>query len=140
MGCDIHGWVEWKPDDPAYGGRWVGVGQLTKYGNERNYKRFAALAGVRGEGPEANGAPDDMSDSTRFDMMENWAGDAHSSCWFPLSVACMLWSGTEGAYPRTGTDAEMVTRYHDNPEYLYFGIENVMQSMSHYRVVCWFDN
>lgn len=137
MGCDIHGTIEWKPDDPVYGGRWVAVSKLTNEGRWRNYKRFAALAGVRGDGPEANGAPPDMSDSTRLEL-DDMAGDAHSACWFPLAVAVMLFKGTEQQEWLVGSDKQ---KYFEHcPEYLYFGLENLHKPMSQYRVVCWFDN
>ena len=46
----------------------------------RNYELFAALAGVRGNGPEARGIPDDASPLYRHYVRE-WASDGHSHSW-----------------------------------------------------------
>ena len=43
----------------------------------RDYKFFARLAGVRGDGPEPNGVPSDASALTQRCVMR-WEGDGHS--------------------------------------------------------------
>ena len=43
----------------------------------RDYGFFSRLAGVRGEGPEPNGVPDDASVMTNR-CIKRWEGDAHS--------------------------------------------------------------
>lgn len=43
----------------------------------RDYGFFSRLAGVRGEGPEPNGAPDDASVMANR-CIKRWEGDAHS--------------------------------------------------------------
>ena len=43
----------------------------------RDYKFFARLAGVRGDGPEPNGVPPDASAMTQRCVMR-WEGDGHS--------------------------------------------------------------
>ena len=43
----------------------------------RDYKFFAQLAGVRGDGPEPNGVPSDASALTRR-CVRRWGGDGHS--------------------------------------------------------------
>lgn len=43
----------------------------------RDYKFFARLAGVRGEGPEPNGVPSDASALTQR-CVSRWEGDGHS--------------------------------------------------------------
>ena len=43
----------------------------------RDYKFFARLAGVRGDGPESNGVPSDASALTQRCVMR-WEGDGHS--------------------------------------------------------------
>jgi len=47
---------------------------------DRNYEFFAALAGVRGEGPEPRGIPDDLAPLTQA-FFDSWEGDAHSHSW-----------------------------------------------------------
>jgi hypothetical protein len=101
MGCDIHIVIERKWED-----RWVGVQMATGiptkgYGDEgwdyhlpavgqRDYAFFARLAGVRGDGPEPNGLPDDMSDLAMM-ATEGWNGDGHSHGHLPLHEFAMRW-------------------------------------------------
>ena len=76
MGADIHGVVEKRVRLDGVD-KWVAVSFL-RYpdkGKERNYTRFAALAGVRGDGPRPKGAPGDMSESGRLHLLED-EGDA----------------------------------------------------------------
>jgi hypothetical protein len=47
---------------------------------ERNYALFAKLAGVRGNGPQAKGVPDDASPLYR-DYVDSWVSDGHSHSW-----------------------------------------------------------
>lgn len=61
MGCDIHVLLERKVGD-----KWVMVNRLESPVTDRNYKRFAALAGVCGDGAVAKGLPDDLSESGRL--------------------------------------------------------------------------
>lgn len=148
MGCDIHGWIEWKPTDPAYGGRWVGVRPLTGNADDRNYERFAALAGVRGDGPEALGAPEDVSDTCRMEI-ERWDGDGHSHSYLPLPAALMIWKGTEhlldGKIYRHHEESDgrydaRCRQFTESPEYYYFGVVNEPPRLAEMRVVFWFDN
>lgn len=46
----------------------------------RNYDFFAALAGVRGDGPEPKGMPYDIAPLTQA-FFDSWEGDAHSASW-----------------------------------------------------------
>ena len=68
MGCDIHGVLEVKWND-----KWIGLHNYpysenaNHYTMYRDYAFFAALAGVRGPGPEANGLPKLISDLTEFE-------------------------------------------------------------------------
>lgn len=105
MGADIHIIVERRYND-----RWVGIHACggadqvshSLYPNDgksydempklwgaywkcegRNYNLFAALAGVRGEGPEPNGIPDDVSDLAEM-MIDSWGTDGHSHCHYTL--------------------------------------------------------
>lgn len=94
--------------------------------DRRNYKRFAAIAGVRGEGPAPKGVPPHPSELTRF-----WAEDAdlHSPTWYPLSEAVSLYN--EPRY--VGEDAGDLTTQ-SFCKRAWGGAE------SDYRVVFFFDN
>jgi hypothetical protein len=98
MGCDIHMVLERQFD-----GVWVGINTYTYldkdavhisvYKNDepvdpdhsyigwkirdRNYEFFAGLAGVRGDGPDPLGVPDDASLLARA-MISSWGMDGHS--------------------------------------------------------------
>lgn len=93
MGADIHMYIEKKLPD----GEWATVQTFTPatkqaFGMEgeagwasslfwqiegRFYRLFAKLAGVRGEGPEPLGIPDDASPLYRH-YCRTWSGDGHS--------------------------------------------------------------
>jgi hypothetical protein len=91
MGADIHMFIEYKVDDGDWqadphhvmsdeddGGYLLSVSAVG-----RNYEIFAALAGVRGPGPDPRGLPDDVSavikaESDRIDC------DGHSHSWLSL--------------------------------------------------------
>ena len=88
MGCDIHGWIEKKVYD-----KWVAVGEFRGCGLERNYERFAQLAGVRGEGPDPKGVPEDVSDTAKFHIDE-WGVDGHSHSYMDLEPALDLFFET----------------------------------------------
>ena len=49
----------------------------------RDYDFFGRLAGVRRDGPEPNGLPDDLSTMSRR-FINRWEGDGHSHCHFTL--------------------------------------------------------
>src|ERR1043165_3039366 len=107
MGCDIHMVVEVK-----HGEKWVGLhafpylhaecyargkqlfdaqgaevtvieGMTHHIVRSRNYEFFAALAGVRGDGPKAKGTPKDASDLARMEI-EAWGEDGHSHSYCSL--------------------------------------------------------
>ncbi len=124
MGCDIHGTVEKK-----VGEKWVMVNRLYDEAIERNYARFAALAGVRGEGPKPKGLPQDMADSTRI-YVEEWEGDGHSHSWLIIEEAAKIWMESDW-----GKD-DFARSY---PVVHYFNIEREIHP-GEYRVVFWFDN
>lgn len=140
MGCDIHGVVERR-----WNSRWVGYRTLdhirtsrsvniiesfqTPAAIDRNYKRFARLAGVRGDGPPARGLPEDASDTSRarFEI----EGD-HTPSWLPLSDACQIFIETEGR--------ELSNLAKEFPAYYYFGIEESDGPIKEFRLVFWFDS
>lgn len=78
MGCDIHCYIEFK--EPG-SDSWRPFGGRVNPG--RNYAMFAALAGVRGEGPEAKGLPGDESweaeSGNRLFLTEDGEGDDEAS-------------------------------------------------------------
>lgn len=120
MGCDIHVFVErfWR-------GKWVMDNKAARYAPDRNYGRFAALAGVRGPGPKPKGLPDDCSDSVLM-IAEDWGHDGHSHSWYTMDEAIDIWVDTDYVDNYMGID----------PSYYYFNIDKPGQ----YRVVFWFDN
>lgn len=105
MGCDIHPVLEKKWTNPKTGEtKWVGrhafshvqIAQVWDGGRvvvqnywrlprpqERNYALFAKLAGVRGDGPDPRGYPDDVSDLARMELgaTEDADSDLHSHSW-----------------------------------------------------------
>ena len=127
MGADIHLFVEKKIND-----KWV---MLYNYDMDhstptslRNYDRFAALAGVRGEGPEPRGLPEDVSSAVWY-FYQDWGTDTHSASWLPLSEAARIWLETD-------YDPDSFAKKW--PEYHYFNVEG--DDIRDYRVVFWFDN
>ena len=119
MGCDIHGWVEKRR-----GKKWVGYAQLKD--DQRNYGRFAALAGVRGLGPGPNGVPKNVSDTVKLHILE-WDTDGHSHSWLPLEKAFKIFKESSGSD----------TYY----EFVAFGFEIPNKSdWKLYRLIFWFDN
>ena len=151
MGCDIHLVLE-KRD----GGKWVGVDTFTSHhrsrptrddimdgfssptARSRNYDRFAALAGVRGDGPEARGLPPDLSDTTAL-LASEWGDDGHSHSWLPLNEAARIFLETEWVPPGKEL-SESIKKY---PEEHYFNVDRLEAGGGdddNYRVVFWFDN
>lgn len=118
MGCDIHGWVEKKTDKG-----WVGIAELKD--GERNYGRFTMLAGVRGDGPDPLGIPDDASQTTEH-FIEEWGDDGHSHSFIPLTEAAQIFAAT--AFNSASKD----------PIYDHFGVDG--DGEQNYRLVFWFDN
>ena len=123
MGCDIHGWVERKVGD-----KWVAERELPDAATNRNYERFAALAGVRGDGPEARGLPTDISDTARMHA-NDWGVDGHSHSWLPVADALPIFLETA----RGLTD--WAQRY---PSEEFFGVD--IDERHEWRIVFWFDN
>lgn len=166
MGCDIHFVIERKFEDG-----WIGVyatgsgvrpafhywdrtnpngknlyitnanGYMGPKLAERNYSFFAALAGVRGDGPEAKGMPKDASELSHA-MGEEWNSDGHSHSYDTL-VDFVL------AYLRSSDSAEVAKAVAEkliDPEFLGKKIFELVGTYSDegtpddYRVVYWFDN
>lgn len=122
MGCDIHALIERK-----VGNKWVMVNRLNGEATRRNYTRFAALAGVRGDGPAAKGLPDDLSESGRL-YADDWEGDAHSHSFLGAKEAAAIFLAT----------AHEPDNYAKSyPCSHFFEIDDDEDS---HRLVFWFDN
>jgi hypothetical protein len=144
MGADIHGVVERR-----VGEKWVAVrvfGYVHQPGYKdrpyeaafdvalsRNYRRFAALAGVRGVGPEPRGIPSDASETTAF-LIADDGDDGHSHSWLPLDEAAAIFGRTE-PWPDGVPEDGWPRAY---PASLFFGVES--ESIAEHRLVFWFDN
>ena len=123
MGCDIHGTIEKLIDD-----KWVMIAEFPDEARVRNYLRFAALAGVRGDGPEPRGIPTDVSPGTLYNIQE-WEGDGHSHSWLPLKDATRIFNMTS---PSPDKECEQYTVER------FFGL--CPFDIGEYRIVFWFDN
>lgn len=143
MGCDIHMVLEEKDDDLG----WVGIdafrGHRDRKGNsswpavtDRNYRRFAALAGVRGDGPEPRGVPEDASALTRLEI-RGWGGDGHSHSWLPISDAVKIFS-TRFYEAEQALDPKSYEAA--SPADFWFGSSGADSEPNKYRLIFWFDN
>ena len=147
MGCDIHYVIERKLED----GVWIGIAS-TDYSLQcsetalRNYEFFAALAGVRGNGPEPLGPPEDCSSLTRH-CIECWNGDGHSYSFLPLEEFYTRFVRTHDEHYNTLvrlklTDCKSYESWQYNVvrQMTYGACDTFSDSMSDFRVVFWFDN
>lgn len=154
MGCDIHIVVERK-----WEGRWIGlhaVPYMRTYERKdeeplrsnfvswdmknRNYDLFAKLAGVRGDGPEPKGIPDDASELSRMEI-DSWGSDGHSHSYctvrefFDLFRECNEWAVT--AELLEGSAKVSI------PDLMGISYDEAYEGTAvetNYRVVFWFDN
>ena len=147
MGCDIHAVVEVQVHD-----RWVTVNTLSHHhgrfndgafstpaATERNYRRFAALAGVRGEGPAPRGLPDDISETAQF-IVDEWGADGHSHSWLPLEEAARIFAETSRQV-KEDEEADAITMHRlKRPSDFYFEVDEDHLKERDYRLVFWFDN
>lgn len=132
MGCDIHVVVETKSKYGWYG---TDFSLADSAVTDRDYAFFAALAGVCGDGPEPNGAPDDVSIMTKV-YLDDWGDDAHSIGHCSLKhFALMKIQVMEGI----GEAARICLE--DDMDRIY-EILNLTSycDLNQYRVVYWFDN
>lgn len=85
MGADIHLFIEYKKGDQPWETDKNHILQTEDdyerlescVASHRNYEVFAALAGVRGEGPDPLGLPDDVTDKVKAES-DRWGDDGHS--------------------------------------------------------------
>ena len=155
MGCDIHWVLERK-----HGEKWIGMRQgdyqwvlvwdkennvwkrdlLGPKAKSRNYDLFAAIAGVRGPGPDPKGLPEDASDLT---LMVSDSEDWHSHSWLPADEFLQKCVETMYDAPRV-LMAENDTHPAIKQPYLYWlwedDPEDYGEGLPEYRVVFWFDN
>jgi hypothetical protein len=164
MGCDIHLVLERKHKD-----KWVGVydygyrtlppGFFEKHYSEegkyiegrwfsyackrRNYEAFAKMAGVRGEGPDPKGMPDDASDLSLM-ISDHWGIDGHSHSWLTLPEAVEIFLSCEEDQANLWFAPDAETDVRRAACYLhYFGVDDIDQEYNRvedYRIVFWFDN
>lgn len=128
MGCDIHGWVEVKD-----GEKWVAVKELKD--GQRNYERFALLAGVRERdyynknGAAPKGIPVDVSETVAYHIKQ-WGYDGHSHSYLPLVDAAKIFLETDP------NPTDFAKEY---PASEYFDFEDD-DNIENARLVFWFDN
>lgn len=141
MGCDIHMVLERKSSDG-----WVGLHNFQgcrgrdgrsayPVATERNYRLFAALAGVRGEGPAPKGLPEDMSLLTKH-LSSDWDGDGHSHSWIGLPEAVVEFN--QRRYPEGETPVDPGSYRDKYPSSYWFDVES--DDVPEHRLVFWFDN
>lgn len=142
MGCDIHVVLEKRVTMPDGSEKWVCTDTfrghhsafkkdpftLSNYSfpvaEIRNYARFAALAGVRGDGPDPRGLPDDASETTQY-LADG--DDWHSHSWLPVSEAAEIYKQTS---------PESLGNF-DAADYFFNVYED---EIDQHRIVFWFDN
>ena len=148
MGCDIHVMLEEKDADT---GKWININTFPSHhmqyadkdammdgysmpvAESRNYQRFGALAGVRCDGPNPRGLPDNISETTAF-MANKIGQDGHSHSWLPFKDAVKIWKDTE--YKELSDNTK---KY---PASYFFTVDDIEEDKDwdRYRVVFWFDN
>jgi hypothetical protein len=126
MSADIHGWIERRVGD-----KWIAESELTVIGGKKNWARFAALAGVRGDGPEPRGLPSGISETVGMHALD-WARVGYAHSWLPIDQAAKIFAATE-------KDPEFKDcRF---PMHLYFGVfDEFVKDGPERRVVFWFDD
>lgn len=165
MGADIHIYAERKLKDGTWSlfktlgfenktafrddgqfGDHKGATWLSYRARGRHYGFFAALAGVRGDGPEPRGLPEDVSPYVKEEA-ERWDGDAHSHSWYsaeefvpifmehhmsPEEIAKITATKLENKYPMD------ITQHICE---IFVGVECAdADDVSRTRFVFWFDN
>ena len=122
MGCDIHGWVEVK-----HNGKWIAISN--RFGDLRNYERFAMLASVRGiSNRRPLGIPKDLSETAKYSI-ESLGDDGHSHSYMPIKEAADIFLAT------TTAPTEYEEKY---PVSAFFEVDP--DDEREFRLVFWFDN
>lgn len=135
MGCDIHTVIERRVAKGTNGNpdKWVAVAIDPEGSRDRSYERFAALAGVRGEGPEPLGMPDDASDTAAL-LARDWGDDGHSHSWLPIAEAAAIYLATDSR-----DDPHGLRQKYPMWDYFEISAEDPEEWPDH-RLVFWFDN
>lgn len=167
MGCDIHWIIEKRYRNPEPDNVWVGVAM--KYNTPalpvsanlpdehslfirpiysgRDYAFFAALAGVRGDGPDPRGVPPDVSTLARTDI-DSYGTDGHSHSWATLLEFVLAWLEVNKPQAYGVCIAALAARRLDGTPLsdeaqrilgYYTGI-SWLNELDDYRVVYYFDN
>ncbi len=142
MSCSIHATVEqltgsWGPVE-----QWTCINMLshsndtlgafhTPAGLNQIYKRFAALAGVRGDGPKPRGTPGGICPATRH-QIARWGVDGHSHSWLPLAEAAQIFLETDPIIVAGTFEGR-------HPTYHYFNVDEDIVPIEKCRLVFWFD-
>jgi len=173
MGCDIHMVLE-----KEIGGKWIGlhaypyldpsamdirqegfarvegIQGVSWIADNRNYKLFGALAGVRRESPfgyEPRGLPENVSDLA-LALSDDYGSDGHSHSWLllPDFLKCYGWAkhgeasdehtaaaiaAIEGKMPYLELAGEVT-----GLSYLDAYTTDDAKAAEKYRIVFWFDN
>lgn len=146
MGTDIHMVLEQKDE---ISGEWVGVNDLPYIEGhawairDRNYEFFAALASVRGAGPDPLGAPPDPSSLTLL-RLRGWGADAHSMSYLSAKEFLKLFCDSILHHEEQAVAAQEVKRMLEGTWYAdamnkYFSTHMPGEEVP-MRVVFWFDN
>ncbi len=167
MGCDIHWIIEKRNTESGLDDVWVGVATncntpalpvsanlpdeyntLTQpIYSGRDYAFFAALAGVRGDGPDPRGVPPDASTLARMDI-DNYGVSGHSYSWATLLEFVLAWLKVNKQQEHDACVAALAARRLDGtplPEEArqilgyYTGISR-FNKLDDYRVIYYFDN
>ena len=128
MGTDIHGVVE---EHGPQGWNLVYVLHSEHPAGHRNYKQFAALAGVRGEGPEPRGMPADICAATRY-LWET--GGDHTPSWLTVKEAIKVFNER----PRYAAEPPHVPSDDFSEEVEYWFGDSCLSRDD--RFVFWFDS
>lgn len=150
MGCDIHYVIEVKDKERD---RWVGIFSTDEplFGyipwdqrtapqwmfKDRDYEFFGRLAGVRREGPDPLGLPDDISDLARMHFPED--GDLHSHSYGTLREVWM--AKHDGDEEAIAAAMRVKIENGEDPIAKAFGVEEGYgPTLDDIRVVYCFDN
>lgn len=166
MGCDIHFVIEKQLVTNEPTSKWVGVytsdytpnmarnpadrGRYrTTWCDNRDYRFFAKIAGVRGPGPKANGLPEDASELTTY-CFDSWGMDGHSCGHMPLLDFMQAKIDTNEDAVKAAEVTRQLTDTNDGrwewerAEPLAYTLADLAYysegGAEGYRVVFWFDN
>lgn len=116
--------------------------ELGGQASERNYKRFAAMAGVRGAGPTPRGLPEDISESVAM-FFDDWDADGHSHSWLGITEAVPIYLDTQFYLGTQGSEKDRCLTHeavYQTIFDLWDGTDDPIVMAAKYRIVFWFDN